>query len=138
MNKDLVLLLITAMLLVLIAAIVARADHQMWPLASERQLEEGTTKACIYHRVERCTGLSAPLPRFARVVSERCPHDPSRWCLPGTRISGWYDPAHRTILLASGSDWDGDEALRHEFVHSLRHWHYNDPSSHEGPEWACE
>ena len=125
-------------LLIATALTLAFADHAVWPIVHEKQIEEGTNKACVYHRVERCTGLSAPLPRLARVASEPCQHDPTRWCLPGAPHSGGYDPVHRTIILASGKDWDGDEALRHEMIHSLRDFHYGDPWGHGGDEWRCQ
>lgn len=124
---------------VLLLATAAHASHDTWTIVKVKQIAEGTDKACTYHRVERCAGLRAPLPRLARTAGEPCPHDPTRFCLGnGSPYSGGYDPIHDMVILAPDDDWDGDEALRHEFIHYLRCKNGRDCYNHDGPEWTCQ
>lgn len=127
--------------LIFALASLAIAEHAFgghafnWTIVNEKELIEGSQRARVFRDVECCTGLRAPLPRIAKTAGEPCPSDPSRICLGnGWPLSGWYDAGHRTVVLPIGND----EALRHEFIHALRHYAFGDYASHEGPEWACQ
>lgn len=116
-----------------LAALILAGHAAMFPIVKEHAIEEGTTRACRFHRVERCAGLSAPLPRLARTDPAPCPNDPAQICLPGSPFSGWYDIEHATIVLPRGRD----DTYAHEAIHHLK-WVNQGDISHDGPEWACQ
>lgn len=111
-------------------------DHTLWPIVKEKAIEEGTGRACEFHRVERCLGLRAPFPGFARTAGEPCPSEPWKVCLGnGAPLSGWYDGIHRVVILPRKNN----EALRHEFVHAIKHAALGDGDfEHTGHGWECE
>lgn len=108
------------------------AHAEMHIVKGPRWITEGRINAIRFHAVERCVGLTAPLPRIARTNPKPCPWDETYTCLDDESFGGFYRIEDQAIVLALGHY----EVMAHEMIHHLK-WIAQGDLSHDGPEWRC-